>query len=323
MFARAQTEAVGVLTLTVVVVLLTATVGFVVVESVASADSAPSALGDYRFDATATGVAVTHAGGNPAPLSELALLVRGPNGTTSSPFTVGTLTGGGSAFEPGSTWRYAGAPFPVRGVAELDVLVVHRPSETVVDWATVRVGTRATATPTSTPTDTPTSTPTATPTATPEPTATPAPPRVATFEATNPHGREIRVELATDERLADVRVVVRRSSDGSAVATLTRAAFVESGDGPYAYAATTTVKRAGNYRVVLETARAETGPDVGNGRTRRVHVDDGDGDWSDDWWGDGGWWDGDGWWGGDDPEEDDSWWDDWLGGDDHEDWWPW
>ncbi len=176
------------MTLTVVAVLVSGTVG-VVVGSVTDADAGSATYGDYRFDANASGVSVTHAGGDAVPLSALSLVLRGPNGSASVTFVDGTLADGGTAFEPGSTWRYAAAPFPFDGPAELDLLVVHRPSETVVDDATVGVGPPASSSPpppvsttgpTSTrspePTATPSPEPTATPTATPTQSPTPAPP---------------------------------------------------------------------------------------------------------------------------------------------------
>ncbi|QLG28333.1 type IV pilin [Halorarum halophilum] len=225
MSGRAQTEAIGVVTVTAVVLLLAFTVGFAVVESMSNAESTAPALGDYRFDADGTAVSVTHAGGDAAPLSDLSLVVRGPNGSTTRPFTAGTLAGGGAVFRPGSTWRYGAIPFPFDRAVELDLLVVHGPSGAVVDRTTVRVGSGPTATPTDSPT--PTATSTATPTDKPTATSTPVPtpPEVQFFEATNPDHKNVRVELRTDERFSDLRVVLYRG-DGR-----TRRVDVDDDDG--------------------------------------------------------------------------------------------
>ena len=304
-------------TVTAVVLLLAFTVGFAVVESMTNAESTASALGDYRFDADGTAVSITHASGDAVPLSDLSLVVRGPNGSTSRPFTAGTLAGGGAVFRPGSTWRYDAFPFPFDRAAELDLLVVHGPSGTVVDRTTVRVGSASTATPTDAPTPTATDTPTSTPTATPTP--VPTPPDVQSFEATNPDRRNVRVKLRTEGRLSGLRVVLYRGDGERAVKTLARGQFAESGDGPYTYVATTTVDRSGSYRVVLESATNDAGADAGDGRTRRVDVDGDDHyGWWDRWWD---WWGGDGDGGNDDGQGDGDdgggWWD---GG---WNWWPW
>lgn len=315
MSGRAQTEAIGVVTVTAVVLLLAFTVGFAVVGSMTNGESTAPALGDYSFDADGTAVSVTHASGDAVPLSDLSLVVRGPNGSTSRPFTAGTLADGGAVFRPGSTWRYDAFPFPFDRAVELELLVLHGPSGTVVDRTTVRVGSASTPTDSPTPTATQTATPTSTPTPTATPTPVPTPPEVQSFEATNPDRRNVRVELRTDERLSDLRVVLYRGDDERAVRTLTRGQFAESGDGPYTYVATTPVARSGSYRVVLESATNDAGADAGDGRTRRVDVDaDDHGRWWDRWWD---WWDD--WWGGDDQGDDDEggWWD---GG---WNWWPW
>lgn len=174
MFERAQTETVGIVLVTALVILLTSTMGFVVVESMMEADSrAP--FGDYRFDATETGISVTNAGGESIPLSELALVVVSSGDSENVSFTEGSLTDGGTIFQPGVTWRYGGESVSYNHTVELDLLVVHRPSGTVVDQETVTVE----ASP-EMPTETPTVTPSPPPAPTGTPTSTPTPPETQT-----------------------------------------------------------------------------------------------------------------------------------------------
>lgn len=79
-------------------------------------------------------VAVTYCGGEPLASDGLVVVLRGADETRRVGFSEGEwATGGGAtgSFSPGMTWRFENAT--VGALAEDDVAVVHRPSNSVLD----------------------------------------------------------------------------------------------------------------------------------------------------------------------------------------------
>ncbi|WP_284032912.1 hypothetical protein [Halobaculum lipolyticum] len=307
---RAQSEVVGVVAATAVVVAVTATVGLAFVESAAPSDRELTPIGEVDFERAGADLAVVHRGGDALATGRIRFVVAG-DPYPAAGVDVDALADG--RFEPGERLTVPGALANRSGGVR--VLLVHAPTGGVVDDD--RLVLPAEATPAPTPTPSPTATATATPTATPEPTPTPAPPdppTVETFDADGDDDR-IAVEVEADTALATLAVRVRDDA-GEVVARLDRDDFASAGDdgddGEYEAAVSV---ESGEYTVEFVGA-ADAAGTAAVGATddtlddRHVDVDD-DRNWW-DWWGE--WWDG--WW---DDDEDDGWW----GGGDDGNWWDW
>ncbi|MFB6303610.1 MAG: PKD domain-containing protein [Haloferacaceae archaeon] len=101
------------------------------------------------------------------------------------------------------------------------------------------------------------------------PAVAPPGPRIDDFAATNPAGRNVTVEFTSSDPLTDIAVEVT----GPESFTLTEADFAESGDGPYRYAATTTVSADGTYTATLTRAENADGVDGSDGQQDSVTVE--------------------------------------------------
>jgi PKD repeat protein len=132
---RAQSETVGVVLLTGVVLLVAVGVGGVVVSNVVSqAEDAPSV--NVEGQATTQYVTIDHAGGDGLATADVAVVL---DGARRERYSLGSFTqrvgDDGSRFEPGDTWRRAN---DVDG-GRIRILVVHEPSNTVLDEVAVTV----------------------------------------------------------------------------------------------------------------------------------------------------------------------------------------
>ncbi|WP_049980048.1 type IV pilin N-terminal domain-containing protein [Halolamina rubra] len=178
MTARAQSETVGVILLTAVVVLTVGTVGAVVFTEVNTAETTRA---DLAVSVADDGVAVTHNGGEPIAFADLEVVVRSGDETWRPPMNEsGVVRGDGDdRFQPSErwVWRQSLDTGEVTTVRVFD----QRTGELLAEarrYPTAEVGLTPTATSTaatpSTETSTPveTATPTATATATPTGTAT-------------------------------------------------------------------------------------------------------------------------------------------------------
>jgi hypothetical protein len=96
-------------------------------------------------------------------------------------------------------------------------------------------------------------------------------PTVGDVAVSNPDGQDVRVTVTSDEQLATVRAAVT----GAASATLSTAAFTESGGDPYTYTATYAGSVDGTYEVRLERAVDAAGNDGASGESRNVVIETG------------------------------------------------
>lgn len=101
--SRAQSESVGVVLLTVVVVLSVTTVGTVVFAQVQGTETTRA---DLAVTVARDGVTVTHAGGDSIPLPDLVVVVRNDSDTLRPTVTAaGVVQGDDDAtFDPGERW---------------------------------------------------------------------------------------------------------------------------------------------------------------------------------------------------------------------------
>lgn len=126
--SRAQSESIGVILLTGVVVIVVAIGGAVILDGAASdADSAP--LVDVTFEVTTDKISVTHAGGDTVAQSALTVIVRDDTTTERYAVDAAHVTGDGDGqFEPSERFeRNHGLSGPT-----VDVLVVHDDSNSVL-----------------------------------------------------------------------------------------------------------------------------------------------------------------------------------------------
>lgn len=130
--SRAQSEVVGIVILIGVVVTVVGIVSVVILSNVGT-ESSPVA--DFRIEADATDVRVTHLGGDQIPAEDLVVVARGPDGQTRSAVGSGMLRDddGDEVFEFGEAIVVAHG----RSGGDGRVLVVHRPTGAVVDEAWV------------------------------------------------------------------------------------------------------------------------------------------------------------------------------------------
>jgi cytoskeletal protein CcmA (bactofilin family) len=175
--ARSQSETIGVILLTGVVVIVVSTTGMFYLSSIDSTGDEPRFSVDGDF--ARPNVTITHTGGNVVPPGELRLVLS----VNGSRVDVTTLD---RQFETGDRWRVNVSKHAnVSSGSVVGVTVFHVPTEsrkfgdewTVGEERTPAVTPTGTTTPSPTdaPTETATATPEPTPTATPTPTPTPTP----------------------------------------------------------------------------------------------------------------------------------------------------
>jgi len=134
--SRAQSESIGVILLTGVVVIVVAIGGAVILDGAASdADSAP--LVEFTVEMTADNLTVTHAGGDVVARSELIVVARGDTTTERYDFDAENVSGDGDGqFEPSERFK---RDHGLTG-STADVLVIHIPSNTVLSRESLDVG---------------------------------------------------------------------------------------------------------------------------------------------------------------------------------------
>lgn len=123
---RAQSEVIGVVLLTGVVVLLSLVVGFYVLSGSGTQGQPVAEVEGSLSDA---GIEATHAGGDSFPIDELVVVVRDGGTTTRYAIDPGNVTGDGDGrFEPSETFARAHALAGDTGT----LVVAHEPSGTVL-----------------------------------------------------------------------------------------------------------------------------------------------------------------------------------------------
>ncbi|MBX0287414.1 PKD domain-containing protein [Halomicroarcula sp. F28] len=137
---RAQSESIGVILLTVVIVITVGVGSAVFLGSVADdADRAGAPLVDFSVEVTATEITVTHAGGDVVAQSELTVIVRGQSTTKRYRVDAANVSGDDDGrFEPSERFRRA---HDFVGPT-VDVTVVHNASNTVLARESLVVGER-------------------------------------------------------------------------------------------------------------------------------------------------------------------------------------
>lgn len=130
--SRAQSEVVGVILLTAVIVVLVTVAGGIFLSEMLDTDDDP--LISAESNVTATNVWLSHTGGDSVAAADVEVIVRSSGTTTRTPLS-SFDSAPGDQFEPGTEWETA--VNLTDGEAQL--LVVHRPSNTVVHEAEYRV----------------------------------------------------------------------------------------------------------------------------------------------------------------------------------------
>ncbi|WP_336002398.1 type IV pilin N-terminal domain-containing protein [Halorientalis halophila] len=130
--ARAQSEVVGVVILTGVVVTM---VGLVSVVALSNVVDEPAPVADLRIEGNDTHLQVTHVGGDGLAVSDLDVVVRGPDGTTRFGVDAANLTND----DGDARLAFGEALVREHGMSgdEARVLVVHRPTNEIVAEGTV------------------------------------------------------------------------------------------------------------------------------------------------------------------------------------------
>lgn len=132
---RGQTEGIGIVLLTAVLVIVIGTFGVFYLESIGDESGARVAL---DVEVSPTTLTVTHTGGESLATDEVVVVVRHENGTTARyPLTTGTLEGSSpGTFDVGETWTH---PVSATTGDRLRVLVVHDGTDSVPFDSTVTV----------------------------------------------------------------------------------------------------------------------------------------------------------------------------------------
>ncbi len=128
-YLRAQSETVGVILLTGVIVVAVGLVGMTVLSQsdVTGGDDSP--LIDAQISVTPSELVVTHGGGDDVTITDVSVLVRTDGGSTRYGLEPDEIDGDGDElFEPSEEWVHAHG----LDAGEAEVLVVHDPSGTVV-----------------------------------------------------------------------------------------------------------------------------------------------------------------------------------------------
>lgn len=132
---RSQSEVIGVVVLTGVVVSLTVLVGILIIPDVVSNTSEP--LIDLDAEATSNQVTVTHAGGDAVDTDDVLIVLRASS-TEQHQLSSFTQDRGSDStrFEAGDEWTRSHNTADER----MEVLLVHEPSNAVLDRETIDVG---------------------------------------------------------------------------------------------------------------------------------------------------------------------------------------
>ena len=127
--ARGQSEVVGVVLLTAVVV-VAVSVGGALVLMEWQAETTQDPRVNVHTDLTATTLTVQHMGGETLATPDIVVLVETSEGTDRR--TLVEFDGPGERFEPGTSWRLSlrDGDDPFTGVVE--VFVIHEPSNTIL-----------------------------------------------------------------------------------------------------------------------------------------------------------------------------------------------
>lgn len=228
---RAATPVVSTLLLVAISVIVVALVGNAIVTGV-TPDRDPAALADYDVQVTNDTVTISHLGGESLPLADLRVYVRNATSTTSYDPTTGNLSDADDArFDPGETWART-HPLTVGDDGDLEALLVHLPSQTIVARQTASAAALATtpAPPTvSTTTTTTTASTTTDPPATTRPPTTPTEPSLQNSEVvdtSDTSGNDRRARYTVhyeiddpDDRFDRVEVVFDHRQGGSETKT--------------------------------------------------------------------------------------------------------
>lgn len=128
--ARAQSEVVGIVLLVAVVVVVVAGAGAILFTDWQSQLESDVRI-SVQSDVTATGVTFGHMGGDSAEPDEILIVLRGDvdERFQLDDENVTRISGAEDRFAPGSRWQYE---FDGERSGVVEVLVVHRPSNTVV-----------------------------------------------------------------------------------------------------------------------------------------------------------------------------------------------
>ncbi|MFW5900283.1 MAG: type IV pilin, partial [Halodesulfurarchaeum sp.] len=173
---RGQSEVVGPILLTALVILL---VGLLAPMVFAQLDTRDRTNADFRMAVTDESIEVTHGGGDTIPASDIELLVTFDDQS----YTLsGTEDGAPDPFQPGHVWTISDHPlFDQLDAGDvMNIRVININSDQELADEEIAIG-KPTPSPTATPTPTQTDTPSPTPTDTPTPSATP-PAEEAYFE---------------------------------------------------------------------------------------------------------------------------------------------
>lgn len=123
---RAQSEVIGVTLLTGVVVVVALLVGGVIVAQTTADDAGPTV--DLLAGATDTDVLLTHNGGDSVPVTELRVVLEQDDSTTVFTPTAADVTGPDARLDPSERIQRSHG----FGAGDLEILVVHDPSSTVL-----------------------------------------------------------------------------------------------------------------------------------------------------------------------------------------------
>lgn len=132
--ARGQSEVVGVILVTAVVLVLVTLIGAAILfQWESETEDEPRTAIESELDATT--LTLRHQGGDRLPAASVRVALRG-NASADVALT-DFSDGAGYRFEPGSTWRHDAFATDIEGVVV--VLVIHDPSNTVLHEETHEV----------------------------------------------------------------------------------------------------------------------------------------------------------------------------------------
>lgn len=134
---RAQSEVVGMILLVAIVVVAVSSVGYVLFVSF---DDPGEPATEVNATANVSALELTHTAGEPIPVDELRVVVRTDTEEGRAPFTDGSI--GSGDFAVGDRWT---ADWTTLGIdptpdEQVDVVLVHDPSNSVVYRGTVVAG---------------------------------------------------------------------------------------------------------------------------------------------------------------------------------------
>ncbi|WP_302081330.1 PKD domain-containing protein [Salinibaculum rarum] len=132
---RGQSETIGVVLLTGVIVVVAVVAGFVMVTNVSSQTTSAPLL-DIDANATTQNITIEHTGGNDLNAADVDIILRGDSTVRYSLESFTEVTGSdGTRFTPGNKWQRT------HGISgeRMEVLVVHTPSNAIVARDTVPI----------------------------------------------------------------------------------------------------------------------------------------------------------------------------------------